>query len=1839
VSVRLRAAIAVAVAVVALVAPRDARAATTISDTRGPTSPTFPGVEVTFAATATYDNTIPLTAKTMTEFVEPGLIVRKVSVGSGSGAKEYACNSADAYYRVRCGVKVGSRVAIVVQELLISVAPLQVTTTYLVATPPLGDRTHEWQATCDNSAHSCPSANASVSYTVKEFRLAIDKKGPASVTVGQPFEYTITVTNTEAVEAFGVTISDALPAELEPVAVVAPAGGQSFGPGAGVSALGADGEVRIVAQPSWSVAVRPPGAAGRGAAGYLAASGSAAASFSFVIRAKTRAGLDPSAKPSNVARARAAVPQGPEVTSSPWVVSLGAAASSVTLAKRAFGPDTAAEKEVKAGDKATFRLTLGRTGTVTGPVTVQDPVPAGVRVTALVAGGARRACPTQVALGALQITCGAPTASPAQPVRIMLPPGQTLEGAGSTIVDLEAQILPSAAPGTLTNTATVTDAQGTTQQAQDSLTVRASGTAGVNVSFRAERAVVTKGEVVPFTATLGFYQGFEVAAGVLQVSVPLPRDLLAVPHSAYLRTEGGATFGHVTQAEVGDQVVFSLPRRPVPAGTVLLLSFRARVALRAAEKVHRPRADVVLATTPPRTLASATAAVRVHLDPDLDLATVLGDVYRDDNGNGWRDPGEPGVPGVMVVMEDGLQAFTDDDGRYHIGGVRPGQRVVKLARHMLPPGAEVTTDQVRVLTVTPGIMMKVDFGVRIPMVKPTALPTDPPATEAASLKARPGGGYSYLLTGTLPRGARLRVGGGALLTGAWLTAKVDKGGRYEVEIPLVPGRNRMALLVHAADGVVTLFARDVYLVTRCVASEQSERGGRPQAPPRPSPVCEGGDLVVPRPAEPRLALRFPPGAHAGQDLLLEGSTPGARPSQLRVSGVEILPDPRGRFGVRIRLPRDVASAGVPVDAAYPDGFRVRFVHDMSAGGDFLLLVGVAEGQLGYVKSTKGASGKDGIYASGRIALYAKGQIQGKYLIEAGVDIDDSIRNAADLIRGDPRAVFRNLDPVRYYPVYGDAGATVAGAERTGRLFVAVKLGQSEIVLGNFMTGLNGVELGRYSRALSGGRAEIVLASRRKGEPPLTRVIVFGAWLQTQRAHDEVRGTGGSLYFLRNKEVVEGSEQVRVEVRDGVSNLPLSSTALRSGVDYEIDYLGGRIILRSPVSTIAAGASVVRSRPSAGDTAWVVVDYEYVVIDPANDGSLGARVQQRLGPVRVGATFVNEFRNGADYTLAGADLNLSLGRFGQLNVEYAYSSGRLDGFGLSLDGGLTFRDKRTPENDPARVYTTYGNAFKAEGQLRFGEGKWGVEARPYFRLVQRGFTDTAHVDERDLLQYGGEVVARGPWNLKLIGRYDERHYSGADPSADAWRRDGQAEVRGTFGRVGLALAFRLEEGRDAYEDGGRSAVAVKGDVQVVPRLKLYALYQQCVEHHGTGLIAENNTLGVVGAEMKIIKQYLTAKAEGGYGAQGPTAGVGLQSDLGPGRVLYGTYTFSVDGDDRLLGTFATGGRQKNDGTRAEFFAEDQLRRDQYERMQARVAGVQLPLWKILTLTAAYEHGKLDDGATITERDAGSAGVGYAGTRVRVQAKGEIRRDHVWAASTPDGAPADPAGTTATGEAAVPTTPPGERLQLLGAGAVTVRAGAHLWLRGRAMYTRTIAHEGVAERKPEVEGTVGFAWRPPFAGLAVLGRYTYLIDHPATVDDPLVPVYRERSHIASLAFEVRLWKYLSLGEKVGYKGLREFDANPAVDPTTAASEQKYLLWINRLMWHMTKTWDAAAEYRFLFTQPRLAGENDHGVLLEINRVIVGHLRIGVGWNFSHVPTDERAMGRYKENGFFVRAQGFM
>ncbi len=67
-----------------------------------------------------------------------------------------------------------------------------------------------------------------------------------------------------------------------------------------------------------------------------------------------------------------------------------------------------------------------------------------------------------------------------------------------------------------------------------------------------------------------------------------------------------------------------------------------------------------------------TRLVRLSDATDLGRAGISGVLFRDDNGNGTRDPGEPGLPGIPVRV-GGWPAETDADGRFAAWGMYPSE--------------------------------------------------------------------------------------------------------------------------------------------------------------------------------------------------------------------------------------------------------------------------------------------------------------------------------------------------------------------------------------------------------------------------------------------------------------------------------------------------------------------------------------------------------------------------------------------------------------------------------------------------------------------------------------------------------------------------------------------------------------------------------------------------------------------------------------------------------------------------------------------------------------------------------------------------------------------------------------------------------------------------------------------------------------------------------------------------------------------------------------------------------------------------------------------------------------
>lgn len=144
------------------------------------------------------------------------------------------------------------------------------------------------------------------------------------------------------------------------------------------------------------------------------------------------------------------------------------------------------------------------------------------------------------------------------------------------------------------------------------------------------------------------------------------------------------------------------------------LAYRVRVGPAAPAGDARSEA---VATAGAAVSNTALAVVRVQGDAFADEALVTGTVFYDANRDGRASPGEPGLAGVRLYLDDGSFAVTDEHGRYSLTGITPRTHALKVDRTTLPPSATIAeTDLrsrglpgVRFVDLTRGDLVRADF--------------------------------------------------------------------------------------------------------------------------------------------------------------------------------------------------------------------------------------------------------------------------------------------------------------------------------------------------------------------------------------------------------------------------------------------------------------------------------------------------------------------------------------------------------------------------------------------------------------------------------------------------------------------------------------------------------------------------------------------------------------------------------------------------------------------------------------------------------------------------------------------------------------------------------------------------------------------------------------------------------------------------------------------------------------------------------------------------------------------------------------------------------------------------
>jgi len=180
---------------------------------------------------------------------------------------------------------------------------------------------------------------------------------------------------------------------------------------------------------------------------------------------------------------------------------------------------------------------------------------------------------------------------------------------------------------------------------------------------------------------------------------------------------------------------------------------------------------------------------------------------------------------------------------------------------------------------------------------------------------------------------------------------------------------------------------------------------------------------------------------------------------------------------------------------------------------------------------------DGFSLDGRLALFIKGKVKGKYLITGSFDTN---RSPGEIGKNANRnKLFTNLDPDKYYPVYGDSSEIDYEANDTkDELYLLVEWDESFAKWGTFNTGIS-----TYNRSLHGANIHLINPLIINGVDFNTEVNTFLARTFHSSAQDEMLATGGSIYYLKEKGIIEGSERVNIEIKDPATKEVITSYPL------------------------------------------------------------------------------------------------------------------------------------------------------------------------------------------------------------------------------------------------------------------------------------------------------------------------------------------------------------------------------------------------------------------------------------------------------------------------------------------------------------------------------------------------------------------------------------------------------------------------------------------------------------------------------------------------------------------------
>jgi hypothetical protein len=759
-------------------------------------------------------------------------------------------------------------------------------------------------------------------------------------------------------------------------------------------------------------------------------------------------------------------------------------------------------------------------------------------------------------------------------------------------------------------------------------------------------------------------------------------------------------------------------------------------------------------------------------------------------------------------------------------------------------------------------------------------------------------------------------------------------------------------------------------------------------------------------------------------------------------------------------------------------------------------------------------------------------------------------------------------------------------------------------------------------------------------------------VQTALGHDEFLGTGGSLYYLRHTDVVEGSVKARIEIIDQVTERTLENVTLVEGVDFELDELQGRMILAKPLSQVARQRApyLVREEALDGNRVLLVVDYEYLPVGFADDAaSFGLRGKKWLGDhVALGATWVDESRDTQDYRLGGADLTLQAGRGSFVKFEYAQSEATQSARYFSTDGGLSFA-ALNPLAAQSAADDRSGEAFGVEARMNLRERgltRMDATVAAWWNRTDEQFAVARRDEGFDVDRSGLEAIATPSERVRVAARATTIERDGLRPGQASSVDQVSAQVAWDAtdrDRVSAEVQY-LNQSVQASAEQESTVAAVEYRRILSDDWQAWAIAQTALDDNGQGV---GEDLYTVGSRYSFGGAW-AIDAEASSGDRGDGLQATLEYQRTDDHTLYGTFSQSVDRTDDLLSSNSTLSGQPGFATRDGFYENagntvtlgsrwqlsDQTR--VFNEAQFVDTPIQAGLGHVFGLEfsprtgwrygLSLQKGEFAVQGGATERDAVSASVGYAGRRLNWSSRLEYRAD---------------SGVT-------------EATQYLTSNRVDFKLRDSFRLLGKLNWSKTeqdvarlndgrLFFGQAASDAQFAEASIGLAYRPvDHDRFNWLARVTYLhdlnsfgqADSDASGEGvtSLLQSGRtdQKSLVGSWEGVLRLTPKFDLGGKLARRtGEVRLDrsAGDWVDSTANFAAV-------RVSYELIRKWDAMVEYRWLDVPDARSARR--GFLVSVDREIKRNFKVGVGYNFTDFSDELTNLG-YEFRGVFVNVVG--